>query len=1294
MHQLSCYSTAGSSCPHIQAGPEASPPGTSAAAGAASTAGGAGPLPAAALRSSGPGTDTAELWVRWGRTADDWCCFALPGAGQRPSARCGCGYAGLGLLFCSHLAEAYRSYLAPAAGSSGGSSSTSPAVLDVSALEAACSQLSSAELAALLLATVLFTGAGNGILKALGLDSSKQQLAGAAAEAQHAMERMAAMAREAAEGCSLGSWPVAGGVGGGVTPLLDHAASLLAPATAEGMWEAVASRDNIAGVPVHLRPAVVATAGKLNGQELLQAALLLQSSGHGECSRHLLQEYLIALSHPALWRACEPAPRGLLHRLWDDLLPPVERLAWWEQQQGRASQRLCSGEYLDLLSKLLGPVAVLQHIQAVLGAADRQTDLELAASVLKSQSARERLYSSLTNVRSALQHWLGLERTAPSIHTRGTERQQLVDRLTKAWSAHPHGAMRPAAGGSKQSGPGGSGTSGGGSGEAAQPATLLLTAARTTTQQLLELPLAEAVLLHDRLIPDLQELVMAEAAALQLRHLQSQSQLSAAMLLEAVQQQQAQEQERQRQRAAASFRGPALPARRPRGLRTQPLPPPQQQRSSDVSVATLLRAAASGDVSQHGTALRMAACALMIDLIKPGHGMTKPYAVVWQLSQALADGSGWVNLAQLLDSCQQDPIIPGCGTLPAALAAWQQLLSAAREEEEGSQQWQAGKGQTSAKPKKKGGTGKQQGQQTQEPKAARKLLAWVPALCIELLAARLPGCLQACCAAVAAALEARKVPSAADAGCDALHLALSGVLSCCQLATECARAAALSPEHAAAAAALQRGLQPHPLLTMLPVLLEAAQAATSQMAELERRAATRILNPSQLAGTLRWMEPIDALATALLDPLLRPSPFESAPVATGSDAAGTSAAVAAAAGSGPCSLLAALPQLLATSAVVQHTKCPAVRGRFLVLLCRCLVAVSGAAEAPTAAQQSAQEALVQLLLSPAVEVCLQPAALHTEQGRQTAAGLFGAAVHAGTAAGPGTASRPELGRLAYLAVNALASHAQSSWSPAAALVHKEVPKASVERAVEELKAHSVWQCSALWLLSLWLSAAQLEELLAAEGAAETDASSGGSIRIDGPPSLTFVVSTLAAMLTMARASNILKEVAQLLCEVPAAHPLLLQCSSLPLLVRAAATRQYQTHSESTAMQRAGSSGAPSKHVATNAASLQRKVEELLSCVQQAGAGAGAAGAVALATWQLWEERPPAGLMNSSGQEAVPAARATASSGAAAPWDRLAASAAAVRARHTAAGGPAMADMVELSDGSGLVQQACGGAQLG
>lgn len=103
---------------------------------------------------------------------------------------------------------------------------------------------------------------------------------------QHAMPHKAAVAHTAAQESSLGSWQVTAAEGGSAVPLLEHAGSLLCPATAEGLWAAVALPDRLFGMPDHLKPA---TTGWLSCVELLQAAMLLQSVGHVQCSRHLLQ---------------------------------------------------------------------------------------------------------------------------------------------------------------------------------------------------------------------------------------------------------------------------------------------------------------------------------------------------------------------------------------------------------------------------------------------------------------------------------------------------------------------------------------------------------------------------------------------------------------------------------------------------------------------------------------------------------------------------------------------------------------------------------------------------------------------------------------------------------------------------------------------------------------------------------------------------------------------------------------------------------------------------------------------
>lgn len=126
MYQLSRYSAAASQAPAIQLDPR--PAGSGAAALQKPAP------PAAALRTAGP---ASQLFVRWGATADEWCMFEQA-SGQLPSARCSCGFAGLGLLYCPHLAEAHRAVLGDAGD---GAAAAAPPLLDAAALEAACSQV-------------------------------------------------------------------------------------------------------------------------------------------------------------------------------------------------------------------------------------------------------------------------------------------------------------------------------------------------------------------------------------------------------------------------------------------------------------------------------------------------------------------------------------------------------------------------------------------------------------------------------------------------------------------------------------------------------------------------------------------------------------------------------------------------------------------------------------------------------------------------------------------------------------------------------------------------------------------------------------------------------------------------------------------------------------------------------------------------------------------------------------------------------------------------------------------------
>lgn len=81
----------------------------------------------------------------------------------------------------------------------------------------------------------------------------------------------------------------------------------------------------------------------------------------------------MALSAPTAWERCKPTPQGALEQLWEQHMPPGAAVAWWMQQLAPAEARggwlphlheqrqrvyaLCSLDYLELVGKLLGPVA-------------------------------------------------------------------------------------------------------------------------------------------------------------------------------------------------------------------------------------------------------------------------------------------------------------------------------------------------------------------------------------------------------------------------------------------------------------------------------------------------------------------------------------------------------------------------------------------------------------------------------------------------------------------------------------------------------------------------------------------------------------------------------------------------------------------------------------------------------------------------------------------------------------------------------------------------------------------------
>jgi hypothetical protein len=169
---------------------------------------------------------------------------------------------------------------------------------------------------------------------------------------------------------SLGSWqaaaPAAAGGGRGA-PLLEYAAAQLAPVTAEGIWASLGTSVDCSGLPCrHTSPCISKRPG---GAELLQAAQLLLSAGHTECGLHILREWVLALSLPAMWHTCQTPSLEQLVQLWHQHMQPAEQHAWFTERQYHMRHKqpkgehlqcmyaLCTLEFVRLIGKLLGPVA-------------------------------------------------------------------------------------------------------------------------------------------------------------------------------------------------------------------------------------------------------------------------------------------------------------------------------------------------------------------------------------------------------------------------------------------------------------------------------------------------------------------------------------------------------------------------------------------------------------------------------------------------------------------------------------------------------------------------------------------------------------------------------------------------------------------------------------------------------------------------------------------------------------------------------------------------------------------------
>ena len=179
-------------------------------------------------------------------------------------------------------------------------------------------------------------------------------------------------------GCSLGRWSAAPSAALAAScpaskPLLEHAASLLPAPTAAGLWSALGLAVSPAGLAWQLPAALPRHSGCPSGEQLLQAARLLLASGHEECGRHILREWVAALSFPKAWLHCRPPVGGQLAALWRQHMDPAAALAWWQERlgcapgggggEGQRSQprhrlhALCGTEFVELVGQLMGPVA-------------------------------------------------------------------------------------------------------------------------------------------------------------------------------------------------------------------------------------------------------------------------------------------------------------------------------------------------------------------------------------------------------------------------------------------------------------------------------------------------------------------------------------------------------------------------------------------------------------------------------------------------------------------------------------------------------------------------------------------------------------------------------------------------------------------------------------------------------------------------------------------------------------------------------------------------------------------------
>lgn len=297
----------------------------------------------------------------------------------------------------------------------------------------------------------------------------------------------------------------------------------------------------------------------------------------------------------------------------------------------------------------------------------------------------------------------------------------------------------------------------------------------------------------------------------------------------------------------------------------------------------------------------------------------------------------------------------------------------------------------------------------------------------------------------------------------------------------------------------------NPLLAVLPVLLAAAAAdpwmaaARSGLGQgTSPASASASASASTRSGSEQdealWWHLAEGTASEVLQ--LGLGPYPAGMPGGGTDVSVSPAAAGIAAGSAEFTgLLGVLPHLLSASSAAQHAYHPSLCGPAqLALLIRCLAAVAAAEGSPSTARLQACQSVLHLLLCPALAFELQPRHILSSGAQQLAQAAFEAATEllpmladigalAAAAEPSGAAdlatsdadlatsgadlvtSAADLaaadlaglaGSCVYLAMNALASTADATWSPAASLLHKGVRRDAVSKQRAIAADHASW----------------------------------------------------------------------------------------------------------------------------------------------------------------------------------------------------------------------------------------------